>query len=171
MHSRSIIFFVGILLSLTMVPTFSFLQNHVIKTIKCRSKTCPRLANFLLRVQDSTSWGESPYFESSQSPSLSQDAAKIMKLCAYTNRGTAASPDERIAIEQAIRALEATNPTDSPADSPLLNGEWRLVYSPEASVTRASPFFWSFRKALRGVEQPLPLLPRELSEALFAVTD
>ncbi len=94
-----------------------------------------------------------------------------MKLCAYTNRGTSATSDERIAIEQAIRTLEGANPTPDPAYSSLLNGEWRLVYSPEASVTRASPFFWSFRKALRGVQQPLPLLPRDLAEALFAVTD
>ncbi len=102
---------------------------------------------------------------------MAPEAANIMKLCAYTNRGTSATSDERIAIEQAIRTLEGANPTPDAAFSTLLNGEWRLVYSPEASVTRASPFFWSFRKALRGVEQPLPLLPRALSEALFAVTD
>jgi hypothetical protein len=102
---------------------------------------------------------------------MSPNAANIIKLCAYTNRGTVASSDERIKIEQAIRTLEASNPTQEPARSPLLNGEWRLVYTPEASVTRASPFFWSFRKVLRGVEQPFPLLPRDLSEALFAITD
>jgi len=33
------------------------------------------------------------------------------------------------------------------ANSGLLSGEWELLHSPE-DITRASPFFWAFRKAL-----------------------
>lgn len=153
-------------------PAFCYLAYHGKLQFSFRSSSCQRLAKAArFIVRGSTSWDESPYFENTPPPTLSQDAANIIKLCAYTNRGTSASSDERIKIEQAIRTLEATNPTSEPASSSLLNGEWRLVYTPEASVTRSSPFFWAFRKALRGVEQPLPLLPRQLSEALFTVTD
>ena len=58
----------------------------------------------------------------------------------------------------------------APIDVTLLNGEWRLIYATEA-VTRSSPFFWAFRKSTSGINQPIPLLPAALSEALFAITD
>jgi PAP_fibrillin len=32
------------------------------------------------------------------------------------------------AILEAARSLEALNPTDSPATSPLINGRWSLLY-------------------------------------------
>ena len=37
---------------------------------------------------------------------------------------------------------------------------------------RSSPFFWAFRKALRGVEDPLKLMgTKMLSDSIFKVTD
>ena len=160
---------VPLVVLMTLPPALGFSLNSVgVASFKSNSRA---MQSTRLIARSSSSWDESPYFGKAENYVMAPEAANIMKLCAYTNRGTSATSDERIAIEQAIRTLEGANPTAEPAYSSLLNGEWRLVYSPEASVTRASPFFWSFRKALRGVQQPLPLLPRDLSEALFAVTD
>ena len=44
------------------------------------------------------------------------------------------------------------------SENPILNGKWHLVYASERE-TRSSPFFWAFRAALKGVQQPLPVLP------------
>jgi len=94
----------------------------------------------------------------------------LLQLCASTNRGSSASLDQKYDIEAAIAELECASPIERPSVSEALNGEWNLLYSSEA-MTRTSPFFWGFRKAVEGVDQPLPVLPTELSEALFAITD
>ena len=44
------------------------------------------------------------------------------------NSFTTVSPEQRSAINEALYKLEALNPTDSPAASPLLNGVWELRY-------------------------------------------
>eukprot|EP00470_Lotharella_oceanica_P001129 CAMPEP_0170176764 /NCGR_PEP_ID=MMETSP0040_2-20121228/9564_1 /TAXON_ID=641309 /ORGANISM="Lotharella oceanica, Strain CCMP622" /LENGTH=73 /DNA_ID=CAMNT_0010419185 /DNA_START=30 /DNA_END=248 /DNA_ORIENTATION=+ len=51
-----------------------------------------------------------------------------------------------------------------------MNGLWKLIYASE-DVTRASPFFWAFRKATSNLSQPIPAFPNKLSEAIFAITD
>ena len=53
----------------------------------------------------------------------------------------------------------------------LLVGHWELLYIDE-DITRASPFFWAFRKAFKDVEDPFKLLgPTLLSESIFKITD
>ena len=43
--------------------------------------------------------------------------------------GTAISDDLRSTVIELLMKVEAANPTDAPATSPLLNGVWELVYS------------------------------------------
>lgn len=97
----------------------------------------------------------------------------ILRLAACTNRGQSATVDQKYEIENAISDLENSASIVSQmniASDPMLNGKWYLVYATERE-TRSSPFFWAFRKALKGVEQPVPVLPSELAESFFAITD
>mmetsp|Transcript_73923 Transcript_73923/g.133256 ORF Transcript_73923/g.133256 Transcript_73923/m.133256 type:complete len:188 (+) Transcript_73923:1-564(+) len=72
--------------------------------------------------------------------------------------------------------MEALNPTAAPAsDTGLLEGDWRLIYASE-DVTRSSPFFWGWRKMLKGIRDPTPVSlqlfgTEEISESIFAFTD
>ena len=98
---------------------------------------------------------------------------RLLSLAASTNRGQSATLDQKYDIENAISDLEESASITrqmNMATSPLLNGKWALVYASERE-TRSSPFFWAFRKALKGVEQPFPVLPGELAESFFAITD
>ena len=52
----------------------------------------------------------------------------IMDLMPAQSAFTSVSPEQRTAINEALYKLEALNPTDSPATSPLLNGVWSLRY-------------------------------------------
>ena len=100
-------------------------------------------------------------------------AIKLLKLAASTNRGQSATADQKYDIENAISDLEGSASIIlkmKMADNAVLNGKWNLVYASERE-TRSSPFFWAFRKALAGVQQPIPVLPADLSESFFAITD
>ena len=50
-------------------------------------------------------------------------------------------------IEAAIDELGGMNPTEAPAESPLLGGKWRLVWSKQAES--ANPFQKAFGKAAK----------------------
>ena len=98
---------------------------------------------------------------------------EILRLAACTNRGQSATIDQKYEIENAISDLENSASIVSQmniASDPRLNGKWHLIYATERE-TRSSPFFWAFRKALKGVQQPVPVLPAELAESFFAITD
>ena len=78
---------------------------------------------------------------------------RLLSLAASTNRGQSATLDQKYDIENAISDLEESASITrrmNMATSPLLNGKWALVYASERE-TRSSPFFWAFRKALKGV--------------------
>ena len=53
----------------------------------------------------------------------------VLDLMPSDSAFTTVSPEQRAAINEALYKLEALNPTDSPAASPLLNGVWSLRYS------------------------------------------
>jgi len=101
----------------------------------------------------------------------SEKEAELLKLCAYTGRGTAAAADEKAKVDGVVEALESIDERNGANEKNLMmNGNWKLVYASE-DVTRSSPFFWAFRKATKGIFQPLPILPSQLAEAVFAITD
>jgi len=98
---------------------------------------------------------------------------QLLRLAACTNRGQSATLDQKYDIENAISDLEFAGSIVNRvamAENPMLNGKWHLVYASERE-TRSSPFFWAFRKALKGVQQPIAVLPAELAESIFAITD
>lgn len=53
--------------------------------------------------------------------------------------GGKASDSLRSSVNELLTKLEPTNPTDSPATSPLLNGAWDVIYSGYAPGPLASP--------------------------------
>eukprot|EP00466_Bigelowiella_natans_P006183 jgi/Bigna1/145233/aug1.96_g19941 len=92
----------------------------------------------------------------------SEKEAELLKLCAYTGRGTAAAADEKAKVDGVVEALESIDERNGANEKNLMmNGNWKLVYASE-DVTRSSPFFWAFRKATKGIFQPLPILPSQV---------
>ena len=73
-------------------------------------------------------------------------------------------------IMNTINQLSSTqNPEIFATDA--LVGEWELLYTDD-DITRSSPFFWAFRKAFLGIEDPIKILgPKMLSESIFKITD
>jgi len=97
----------------------------------------------------------------------------LLRLAAATDRGQRLTEETRRRAEELLDAVEAGNPTSAPARSPLLEGNWRLVFSSE-DVTRSSPFFWACR--MLNLRDPTPfsstvLGDDSLLETTFAITD
>lgn len=113
-----------------------------------------------------------------QPPSAGSNAALVqefLEIAAASDRGQAGDMMLKDQCEDAIAALEAVNPTAEPARSPLLDGDWRLVWASE-DATRCSPFFWALRKSMRGMQDPNPISrlifgSEELVENTMAFTD
>lgn len=76
---------------------------------------------------------------------------ELLKLACQSDRGRLLDSAGRYRAASLLQDLEMQNPTADPAESPLLQGRWTLVYSTD-DPTRSSPFFWAFRKALAGVK-------------------
>mmetsp|Transcript_6349 Transcript_6349/g.9635 ORF Transcript_6349/g.9635 Transcript_6349/m.9635 type:complete len:321 (-) Transcript_6349:310-1272(-) len=94
---------------------------------------------------------------------------ELLALASATSRGQVTTLTQRGKISKAIAVLEASNPESDAAYSPKMIGQWLLVYG-SGDVTRSSPFFWAFRKLLKGQKNPLDE-NENLSEAVFRVTD
>lgn len=60
--------------------------------------------------------------------SIAKEALK-----AEVGDGMAGARPDRAVIGEILLALEASNPTRSPATSPLLNGKWKVVYASGAT--------------------------------------
>ena len=90
----------------------------------------------------------------------------LIQLISPTERGV--KDTNRAQIFQVIDDLSKSSVSFATED---MLGEWELLYSDD-DVTRASPFFWAFRKALSGIEDPLRIVgPKLLSESIFKITD
>lgn len=81
---------------------------------------------------------------------------ELLELAASSNRGQAKDEMLMRRCKRAIAALEAVNPNTFAARSPLLEGEWVLVYASE-DPTRCSPFFWALRRRMSDVRDPSPI--------------
>ncbi|GJP37346.1 hypothetical protein CLOM_g21763 [Closterium sp. NIES-68] len=90
---------------------------------------------------------------------------QLLRAVGGTQRGKAASPQQRQQILRLIEQLEAANPTPSPMQSPLLAGTWALVYiAPTAAssntldASEEGPFLARVKPlALGGVRQKASL--------------
>jgi len=91
---------------------------------------------------------------------------ELTRLMSVTDRG--AKDTNRAQIFQTIDDLSRSGMDVVASD---ILGDWELLYTDD-DVTRASPFFWAFRKALSGIEDPLKVVgPKLLSESIFKITD
>lgn len=99
--------------------------------------------------------------------------ARLLRLCALTDRGQRCAPGDRSRIDSLIADLDAEAPE---TDATGLNGCWRLVYASEA-VYRSSPFFWAFRQASKAVSTPIGIPSSDvapgdsIASAIYAITD
>merc|ERR1719446_1843002 len=78
------------------------------------------------------------------------DEGSIAKeaLKAEVSEGLAGATPDKAVVGEIQLALEATNPTRSPATSPLLNGKWKILYA-----TGASPGLKALQLVLKGAKQ------------------
>jgi len=58
-----------------------------------------------------------------------QDEMYKSDLMAAVGGGTSVTASKRVVVNEILLKLEASNPTEAPATSPLVNGEWELAYS------------------------------------------
>jgi hypothetical protein len=90
-------------------------------------------------------------------PSSSVDVSsgilmKLLPIAASTGRGEFATSQQKNQAAGWIAALELVNPTPEPANSPLINGRWELLYS-STQLFRSSPFFMAGRAVCSTPEQ------------------
>ena len=93
----------------------------------------------------------------------------LIAACERSNRGKDIAARENIGY--LISSLIKETKQKNDLIKTLLIGHWDLLYIDD-DVTRASPFFWSFRKAFRDIEDPFKIVgPKLLSESIFKLTD
>jgi hypothetical protein len=76
----------------------------------------------------------------------------LLQIAASTGRGEFATKAQKEQAESLICALEAHNPTPEPANSPMVNGRWGLLYT-NTQLFRSSPFFMAGRAVCSTPEQ------------------
>ena len=112
-------------------------------------------------VEDIEAAATAPVFESEFESEDDKEDGSIAKqaLMAEMSGGMGGPKPDKAAIGEILLALEARNPTPSPATSALLNGKWKVLYA-----TGASPGLKALTLLLKGAEQasspPAPRLPR-----------
>ena len=95
--------------------------------------------------------------------------SELLQLTSKSDRGSL--KDDSYRVKLLIESLESLKKPLAIDTSNLLMGTWELIWSDD-DVTRSSPFFWAFRKATKGLKDPVGLLgPELLSESIFKITD
>ena len=112
-------------------------------------------------VEDIEAAATSPVLDSEFVSEEDKEDGSIAKqaLMAEMSGGMGGPKPDKAAIGEILLALEARNPTPSPATSELLNGKWKVLYA-----TGASPGLQALTLLLKGAEQasspPAPRPPR-----------
>eukprot|EP00535_Pseudo-nitzschia_heimii_P001386 CAMPEP_0197181932 /NCGR_PEP_ID=MMETSP1423-20130617/6065_1 /TAXON_ID=476441 /ORGANISM="Pseudo-nitzschia heimii, Strain UNC1101" /LENGTH=393 /DNA_ID=CAMNT_0042632279 /DNA_START=116 /DNA_END=1297 /DNA_ORIENTATION=- len=78
--------------------------------------------------------------------------SSLLRIAASTGRGEFANSDQKEKAAELISVLEKNNPTPEPANDPMINGRWELVYS-SSQLFRSSPFFMAGRAVCSTKEQ------------------
>ena len=86
------------------------------------------------------------------STKVEESLMALMQIAASTGRGEFATKAQKEMAEKLIAELEANNPTPEPANSPMVNGCWGLLYS-NTQLFRSSPFFMAGRAVCSTSEQ------------------
>jgi len=101
-------------------------------------------------VEDIEAAATSPVLDSEFVSEEDKEDGSIAKqaLMAEMSGGMGGPKPDKAAIGEILLALEARNPTPSPATSALLNGKWKVLYA-----TGASPGLKALTLLLKGAEQ------------------
>ena len=102
-----------------------------------------------LAVEASTSEDEGEITDSKEDNDITEESndetlIALLRIAASTGRGEFANADQKDQAAELIAALESKNPTPEPANNPMINGRWELVYS-STQLFRSSPFFMAGR--------------------------
>ena len=94
----------------------------------------------------------------------------LVSMVQNTNRGRDKSNENAIkSLIEKIEAIPSSQTVEEKRD--LLQGRWDLLWTND-DITRASPFFWAFRKATRDIKDPVGIIgPELISESIFQITD
>uniref|UniRef100_A0A7S0NAH0 Plastid lipid-associated protein/fibrillin conserved domain-containing protein n=1 Tax=Pyramimonas obovata TaxID=1411642 RepID=A0A7S0NAH0_9CHLO len=82
----------------------------------------------------------------------SQKVALYEELEKVAPNGLIATPDDKSRIAEIVSAIEQSNPTEAPAQSPLMPGFWRMLYTdmePAPSSGKLGPFVGDVFQDLR----------------------
>jgi hypothetical protein len=101
---------------------------------------------------DSVSVEESNSSPGGPSVQVEEMMSTLLQIAASTGRGEFATKAQKEQAESLICALEAHNPTPEPANSPMVNGRWGLLYT-NTQLFRSSPFFMAGRAVCSTPEQ------------------
>lgn len=95
---------------------------------------------------------------------------KLVGMVQNTNRGRDKSNEDEIkSLIETIESMPSSETVEEKLN--LLRGKWDLLWTND-DVTRASPFFWAFRKATRDIKDPVGVVgPELISESIFQITD
>ena len=59
---------------------------------------------------------------------------QLIEAISSLNRGVSADDIDKEQIEELVQGLESINPTKKPLASPLINGQWELIYTTSAGI-------------------------------------
>lgn len=98
----------------------------------------------------------------------------LLSTAKVSERGQAIGQSKEKVLDY-IRELELSQADTIYQNCPtsLLAGTWELCFATD-DITRSSPFFWAFRKALEGKKDNSPVVlgkTRELVDSIFYITD
>ena len=98
---------------------------------------------------------------------LKMELSELKSLAAETERGQKRDTDaKKKTIQELVKSLELTGRRQG-----SISGLWELIYA-EDDVTRASPFFWAFRKAFRNTKSRVKLSSSDMfADNVFYITD
>ena len=98
---------------------------------------------------------------------LRNEVSELRSLALETERGQRRDADsKKKAVQDLVKSLESTGRLQG-----SLSGLWELIYADD-DVTRASPFFWAFRKAFRNTRSRLKLSSSDMfADNVFYITD
>lgn len=141
------------------------------KSLAFRHRHIPNFVRRVLLIEDERS-GTGNKAETNKYTPVEGDISKlkgdIMRLAALSSRGQV-SNEYKFEVQKLIQRLEEENPTKEPSKSPLLLGQWDLIFADD-DITRTSPFFWAFKKATKDLKDPRDL-SAQFSESVFSFTD
>ena len=166
-----------LLLLLLSLPSSSYLASSLSRGLLCRSRAltkglqcygsddAPGDSDYGSTAIDDVSIGSCGIEEG-----VCQLKLDIIAACDRSNRGKDIAERENIGY-LVSSLIKETNKKNDLIKTNLLIGHWELLYIDD-DITRASPFFWSFRKAFRDIEDPFKIVgPKLLSESIFKLTD